>query len=138
MHSFQSSHKPRPAFTLIEVVVGVTLLASVLVSSILAFGAHHRQTRIAEAKLAAVAVADELMNTFISQPDGIPNAARGVIAGRPGWLWQTRMVGTARPAGVLMQVIQLQVIELKQGSVPQALATVEVVKAVKPSTEPSS
>lgn len=115
-------------FTLLEVVVGLVLMASVLVSSMLAFTAHQRQLRYAEAKLEAVLVADALLESFTSSRDGIPPAASGPVNGRAGWYWRTQVVGVTAPADISLQVIRLQVLgPVREGS-SRVLASLDVVR----------
>jgi type II secretory pathway pseudopilin PulG len=116
---------------LLEVVLGLTLMASVLVGSLLSFSAHQKQRRIADAKIVAVRIADELLNELSGSREGIPIASSGMIAGRPNWFWRTRPVGTAAPAQVLLRVVRLEIVEATpQGSL-LPLATVEVVKPIE-------
>lgn len=118
-------------FTLLEVVVGLTLMASVLVGSLLSFAAHRKQRRLADAKIAAVMFADDLLNEFTASRDGVPPTARGMIAGRPGWFWRTSVVGTAAPAQIPLRVIRLEVIEVVDDGSVRPLATVEVVEKIE-------
>ena len=120
----------RSAFTLVEVVAGLVLMATVLVSSLLAFSSHRRQARTAEMKLAAVAFADDLLNEFSSLDDGIPDSGRGLVAGR-NWIWRTRVVGIARPADVRLKVIRLEISEVAPGGSVRRLAAVEVLEPVE-------
>ena len=116
-------------FTLLEVVVGLVLMSTVLVSSLLAYSAHQHQLRAAEAKLAAVTIADELMTRFVASREGIPRASRGPLAEHPGWYWQTRTVGVAAPAGIPVQVIRLEVLETIPNRDPRVLAQIDVVQS---------
>ena len=119
----------RRGITLVEVVVGLTLMASVLVGSLISFSAHQRQLRSAESKLAAVSIADDLLSRLSGSRGGVPRAARGTIAGRPGWYWQTRIVGVAAPAGIPLQVIRLEVIEIRADRTARLLTHVDVVES---------
>ena len=118
------------AFTLLEVVVGLTLMATVLVGSMLSFAAHHRQRRVALAKIEAVAIADELLNQLTTGRDGIPIAARGAVPGKPNWYWQTSFVGTAQPASVPLSVVRLDIVSVGADGTNLPLAGVEVVKPI--------
>ena len=120
------------AFTLLEVVVGLTLMASVLVGSLLAFSAHQKQRRHAEAKLAAVSLADQMLHQFTASRDGIPALGRGPIPGNPTWFWRTSVVGTRAPAQVLLKVIRLELIELTDEGSQRPLVTVDVVEPIDP------
>jgi type II secretory pathway pseudopilin PulG len=123
-----SSRQSTLAFTLLEVVVGLTLMASVLVGSLLAFSAHQKQRRNADAKIAAVAIADELLNQFTSSSEGIPVGGRGPIVGQRNWFWRTSVVGAAAPARVPLRVIRLEVVEVNERGALRPLATVDVVE----------
>lgn len=118
----------RAAFTLLEVVVGLLLMATVLVGSLLSFSAHRKQRRVAESKIVAVGLADEWLTRWSASPEGIPSAGGGPIAGKPSWFWQTSIVGTAAPAGVPLRVIRFQIFEVTDERRQRPLTTVEVVE----------
>ena len=127
------SFRPRytDGFTLLEVVIGLTLMASVVVASLLAFSTHQKQRRLADAKIAAVTVADGLINELSSRFDGIPQSGRGVIPGHPNWFWQTRIIGTAIRAQVPLQIIEFQLLEAS-ASGTRPLVSTQLVKTFKP------
>ena len=129
MRSCPCKHKY--AFTLLEVVVGLTLMASVLVGSLLSFSAHHQQRRIADAKIAAVTVADQLLDELSGTREGVPAVGRGMIAGRPNWFWRTNVIGTAAPAEIPMRVIRLEVVEVINKGRMLPLATVDLVEPIE-------
>lgn len=113
--------------TLVEVVVGLVLMATVLVSSMLASGAHRRQQRAADSKLVAVGIADDLLNQFLNRREGIPPSSQGVVVTRPQWSWRTQVVGVTAPAGVELQVIRLEVFR----ELGKPYASVDVVKSLQ-------
>ena len=121
----------RGAFTLLEVVVGLALMASVLVGSLLSFSAHHQQRRTAEAKIAAVDVADQILNEMSESRAGIPLTGRGLITGKPNWFWRTSIAGVANPAQTPLRVIRFQVIEVNRNGRMQPLMSVDVVEAIE-------
>lgn len=120
----------RNAFTLIEVVVGLALMASVLVASLLAFSAHSRQRALASAKRQAVITADQLLQQLSVRRGGIPPTGRGLVAGRVDWFWRTDLVGTTAPAGIPMRVIRFQIVRQNGDGSSTSLASVEVVDPV--------
>ena len=130
MRSCRCNRRPldaRAGFTLLEVVVGLTLMASLLVGSLLAFSAHQKQLRLAESKLAAAAAADDLLDRLSGSTEGIPLRGRGNVRGTT-WRWRTRPIGTAAPAGIQLDVIRFEIAEsLANGSL-RVLTTVDVVK----------
>jgi prepilin-type N-terminal cleavage/methylation domain-containing protein len=123
------SRHDRAGFTLIEVVVGLVIMAGVMASSLLAFASHQRARRMAEARIAAVAVADEMLTSFSGSRGGIPPAARGPVPNRPGWWWQTSTVGVTAPAGIAMEVTRFQIIEIEAGGKANRLTHVDIVGA---------
>lgn len=121
--------RPKPGFTLIEVVVGLVIMAGVLASSLLAFSSHQRARRLADAKLVAVDIADEMLTAFSGSRGGIPPAGRGPVIGRPGWWWQTAPIGVATPAGVSMTVTRFQIIEIESAGKTNSLVQIDVMGA---------
>ncbi|TWU58433.1 hypothetical protein Poly51_12110 [Rubripirellula tenax] len=131
MNSSRYRRERSSAFTLMEVVVGLAIMAGVMVSSLLAFGAHQRARRTAESKLTAVRVADELLSQLSAGRGGVPASDRGLIAGQPGWWWQTEWIGTAAPAGIPVGVIAFRILEVSPDGSPRTLARVDIVKGTK-------
>ena len=128
-----SSHsKQNSGFTLIEVVVGLTLMATVVVASLLAFSAHQKQIRQARSKIAAVQVADDLLNRMSANRTGIPSSARGTIIDHPNWTWRTRVTAETIRAEIPLRIIQLEIFERQADSNLNLLASTSVVKAIEP------
>ena len=119
-------------FTLVEVVVGLTLLATVIVSSLLAFSKHQKQIRLSRSKIAAVRIADDLLNRMSASRTGIPPAASGPIPEHPTWSWRTSVTAETLRDPFPMQIIELQIIERENVSKLNLLASTSVVKAVDP------
>lgn len=119
-------------FTLIEVVVGITLMATVLATSLLAFSAHQKQIRQARVKLTALQVADEMLNRMSSSREGIPVSGAGPIPEHPNWSWQTSVVGQTIQFKIPLQIIQLSIYENQGDSEVDLLASTRVIKAINP------
>lgn len=119
------------AFTLLEVVVGLTLMATMLTSSLLAFSAHRKQRRFADAKLTAVAIADNLLDFMSGSPDGIPPVGRGPIAGNPNWYWQTSPIGVLAPALIPMRVIRFQIVDASWDNQGRVLLSIDLVEPLE-------
>jgi type II secretion system protein I len=130
MKSFRS--RQRGGFTLIEVVVGLTLLATIIVSSLLAFSKHQNQIRLARSKITAVQIADDLLNRMSASRTGIPPAASGPIPEHPTWSWRTSVAAETLRVPIPMQIIKLQIIERENESKLNLLASTSVVKAIEP------
>ena len=125
----------RRGFTLLEVIVGLALMGSLLVASLLAFSKHRRQLRLADKKLEAVRVADESIDRLSGQPGGIPVPTRGRIAGHPDWIWQTSVVGIAQLATVPLEVTRFQIVEFNSSNAGNQdttlLVSIELVQRVE-------
>ncbi len=130
MKSFRS--RQRGGFTLVEVVVGLTLLATIIVSSLLAFSKHQNQIRLARSKITAVQIADDLLNRMSASRTGIPPAASGPIPEHPTWSWRTSVTDETLRVPIPMQIIKLQIIERENESKLNLLASTSVVKAIEP------
>ena len=128
-----SSHsKQNSGFTLIEVVVGLTLMATVVAASLLAFSAHQKQIRQARSKIAAVQVADDLLNRMSANRTGIPSSATGTIIDHPSWTWRTSVTAETIRAEIPLRIIQLEIFERQADSNLNLLASTSVVKAIEP------
>ena len=126
---------PRPgrtcsAFTILEVVIGLILMATVLVASLLSFSAHRRQLAVADKRIAAVSYADDLLAQLTAGEKRLPTSMRGRIPAQSNWYWQTSLVGTTAPMEVPLKVIRLQIIERKADGSTQILTSVEVVEPI--------
>ncbi len=125
---FRSSPRRR-AFTLVEVVVGLTLLASLVVGVLLSFRVHHRQLRNARQRMAAATMADELLSVWHGRPEGVPPQAQGGIASAPGWVWQTQPIARRLVAGLPVDVIRLDVFAPRSAADTAPLScSVEVIR----------
>ena len=127
----RSCRSRRGGFTLLEVVIGLTLMATVLVGSLLAFAAHHKQRRFADAKLNAVAYADEILNLMSASPEGIPHVSRGPIRGKPTWFWQTNVAGLIAPAQTPLRVIRFEIIETTAQGSSRPLVSIDLVEPLE-------
>ena len=119
-------------FTLIEVVVGLTLMATIVVAAILAFSAHQKQIRQARSKIAALQIADNLLSRMSASRAGIPPFASGTIPEHPNWTWRTRVTKETTLAQIPLRIIQLQIIEQQADSQPNLLASTRLVKVIEP------
>ena len=108
--------RDRKAFTLVEVVVGCVLLATLLVSTLLATSRYRGQIARARQRQQAVYLADKLLASWWDSKKGIPLAESGAIAdpAQPNSLsltWQTSVVSSRSVLGVIHPVVRLQVFD---------------------------
>ncbi len=108
--------RDRQAFTLVEVVVGCVLLATLLVSTFLATSRYRNQTARAQRRQQAVYLADKLLASWWNSQKGIPLAENGTVADPARsnshiLTWQTSVVSSRNVLGVVHPVIRLQVFD---------------------------
>jgi prepilin-type N-terminal cleavage/methylation domain-containing protein len=134
------SRSAKRGFTLVEVVAGLTLLASLAVGVLLAARVHQRQIRFARERLAVIDLTDLLIESWQAQPSGIPVFASGPfgpVSADAGWRWQTRPVGRRLVFGLPVDVIRLEVFRTQApgeaaggGGPPLRLCSVELLRSV--------
>jgi len=127
--SGDSARQPR-GFTLVEVVVGMILLATLLVSVLQAYGLHHRQLRHARDQLTATQLADRQLSDWMTTSSGVPVFAGGTVFGQPGWSWRTQRIGQRLLAGLPVDIIRYEIFSLQRRTGRQLpLCSVDVVQA---------
>ena len=74
--------------TLVEVVVGLMLLATLLVAILAAFGRHVRQVRHGQIRLEAARAADALLAEWFAEGGNLPREDEGVMPDNARFLWR--------------------------------------------------
>ena len=116
----------RRAFTLVEVVAGLTLLTVLLTGVLSAFAMHRRQLYRAQDRIAATRLADQLLTDWTSHPEGIPRQGAG-LATNGDWSWTLRPIGFASIAGASVEVVRCEVFKMTSGGAKPA-CSVDVVR----------
>ena len=119
------------AFTILEVIIGLILMSTVLVASMLSYSAHQKQLAVADKRIAAVSFADDVLGQLTGGAKKLPRSMRGAIPAQPNWYWQTSVVGTTSPMEVPMAVIRLQVVEVKPDGSSLVLTSVDIVEPIE-------
>lgn len=112
----------RKAFSLMEVVVALMLMATLLTSIILAIGRHRRQGKLAEDRRLAIRIADQLLATWHESKHGIPYMSSGPIPEHRGWIWRTNVVANQTLFGANFPKIGFEIVQ------PQAQRDVLLVQ----------
>jgi Tfp pilus assembly protein PilV len=105
--------QPRPArhgTTLIEVLLGLVILSTLLVSVAMARGRFLRQWADAEHRITVVKAADSLLSTWLSgPPQAVPVAGQGLLDGLPDYTWHTRLIhdDSAESMGALLVRLEI-------------------------------
>lgn len=95
--------------TLIEVVVGLALLSTLLVSLLMAQRRHWRQIQAARQKLAACKAADELLTGWYSGSASVPLARSGGVPNNRALRWRTRVVPNRETRRWGMELVRLTI-----------------------------
>lgn len=130
--SCKSCIKPdRKGLTLVEVVVGTTLLAMLLVALLTIHRVHAAQIQSAKFRQTAIRIADELLDKWSSE-QSIPQAGRSeFIPDFPQWRWR---VVSCDPSSELEQVgiqtVRLEIVRAREKEPNEmVLAAVELLVA---------
>lgn len=97
--------------TLIEVVAAIAILGTLLVGVVLAKSRHTRQAALAQNKMQAVVLTDELIAGWWDRPEGVPASDSGVLSEEDGLRWQTQVVNNPEIASLGARVVRVAVRE---------------------------
>ncbi len=121
----------RRGFTLLEVVVGIMLLATLLVTSLLALGKQRRILRQAHDRQQAISLADAFLTKWHQSSTGVPLSGSGPIAERAGWWWQTEVVANRVVFDKTRPIVRLQIIDRSANSAKESvLLSVELLHQI--------
>ena len=119
--------------TLIEVVAGLGLLATLMAALLMARSRHTHQAMVAERKLSAVTAADRLLTEWWAEGMSIPRDKTGEYL-HDRLIWQTTTIKDEDAESLDVEIVRLEVFDLEVRE--DALAVVEVVvPAMAPADE---
>lgn len=124
--------RSRRATTLVEVLLGLALLAALLVSILTARSRAGRQTVLARAREEAIRSADRLLTHWWTDPTTFPRSATGVVPDAPQFTWRTRVIDNPSARNLGASVIRL---EVNNPDAPEILVAVEVLLPSKGARE---
>ncbi len=104
-----SCWRSRRGVTLVEAVLGTALLASLLVSILLAASRLQIQATRAERRITACRIADRLLKTWWAKRDEFPRARSGRVASPEGWSWRTEVVADESARTLRCDVVALEI-----------------------------
>ena len=127
MKSFRTNSS-RSGMTLVELVAGMTLLATLAASVLLALGVHQKQLHRAAKRINAIAAADRLLAGWSSGSGEIPRNTFGqVVLDENRWIWTTRTIDTAMVESLRVEKIRVEIYEEGAADRRQPLAFVELM-----------
>lgn len=124
------SHCQKPiriALTLLEVIVGMVLLAGVVVSLLIAAGEHERRLTLSRQRQDAIVVADQLLTAWSQRGAPIPIEI-GPVLGKPNWRYRTQLVRSEELLMTQQSVVALTVERMDANGRIQSLAYVELIQ----------
>lgn len=121
-------HSASRGMTLVEVVVGIALLAMLLVLILSSFRVHASQIRSAKQRMEAIRRADSLLTVW-SASGGIPPVGeQEPIPERPGWSWRiVRGTGSDELYQIGASAIRLEIVDSQDQQEKLPLASVELL-----------
>ncbi len=122
--------------TLIEVLAGLALLASLLGGLLLVKARSGRQWSAANRRLEAVAAADGLLSSWWRSPREMPRDDSGPVPDHDAMFWRTRLVENADTRALGARVVRLQIVSDPGAPDATELTRVDVLLP-SPATKPS-
>src|ERR1700722_4369419 len=113
--------------TLVEVIAGLTLLATLLASILVAFGSQARQIRAARDRMAAVEMADRLLGEWSSQNALPPMGTEQAFPGNEEWRWRLMAGDRGELDASGVKSARLQVFRRDPRGADKVLASVDVL-----------
>jgi prepilin-type N-terminal cleavage/methylation domain-containing protein len=107
------SRKSRPGVTLIEIIVGLVILAVLISSMIVARGRFLRQWSDGQRKIQAAAAVDRMLAAWIGGEgeDSIPVPAQGALEDVEGCTWRTSLLNEPSATRLGAAVVRLEVLQ---------------------------
>lgn len=124
-----SSPRSRRGTTLIEVLAGLLVLGTLLVSVTVARARFIRQAADAERRLRATRAADALLNNWFTGPaPSVPASASGPLPDAPGCSWRTRSLRDPAAAQVDAVVVRLEIFDRAIAASAAPVLTIDLLQ----------
>ena len=111
--------------TLIEVLAGLALLASVLGGILVTKARVSRQARLLDRREESAQSADTLLRGWFAEPGSIPVTGRGRVPGHADLAWRTSPIRNAQAEALGGMVVRLEITSAPEPD--EALTSMEVV-----------
>jgi len=105
----------------------LTLLATLLVGTILTYGSHIRQVKTAQKRLEATDIAERMLVEWYESEGGLPPRDEEVIEGTDGLRWRTAPLGTSEPNPFQVRVVRFEIYDPSDGIEPEPLVHVDLL-----------
>jgi type II secretory pathway pseudopilin PulG len=94
-HNFDEARNRRSGLSLLEVIAGIALLSTLLVSCMLAWSLHRRQIRVAELQIEAAELADQQLTLWYADKGRLPEQPAGSLMDHKTLKWTLEPVDEA-------------------------------------------
>ena len=122
-----SNSSDRRGLTLVEVIAGLVLLATLLTAVLVGFKTHAAQIRGARDRLKATEMADELLSGWMAEGVLPPIGTQKALAGTDGWAWRLLANESQQSGPVKIGSVSIEIIRLRDAAVEEVLASVALV-----------
>jgi hypothetical protein len=123
--------------TLVEVIGGLALLATLLVATLLARTRYIHQAAVADRRLQAVRAADTLLAAWHQDTRSLPRAGAGIVPGDEQLTWRTQTLPSPEATDLGAVIVQLQILDTRpESAASPPLTSVEFL--VDPTPPPTT
>lgn len=113
--------------TLVEVIAGLVLLATLLASILIAFGSQAAQMRKSRDRIRAVQLADRLLRDWSSRNTIPAIGSEQSLEGTKDWRWRLVDASSDDPDAAGLSVVRLEVFSPIASTAEQVLASVDLL-----------
>jgi type II secretory pathway pseudopilin PulG len=122
-----SNSSGRRALTLVEVIAGLVLLATLLTAVLAAFKTHAAQIRRARDRLQASAMAEDMLIGWTAEGVLPPVGTQKALAGTDGWVWRLLANESQQSGPVKIGSVSVEIIRPREAAADEVLASVVLV-----------
>jgi prepilin-type N-terminal cleavage/methylation domain-containing protein len=127
MSNVFSKSSDRRGLTLVEVIAGLVLLATLLTSVLAAFKTHAAQIRGSRDRLKANAAVGELLSGWLAQGALPPLGTQKELAGADGWNWRLLANESQQSGPVKIGSVRVEVFRPRPAAGDEILACVSLI-----------
>jgi hypothetical protein len=127
MSNGYSSSSGRRGLTLVEVIAGLVLLATLLTSVLAAFKTQAGQIRAARDRLKASELAEGLLGDWMARDQLPPVGTQKPLANTDGWMWRVLANETQLSGPAPLRTVRVEICRPPDASGAQILASVSLV-----------
>jgi Tfp pilus assembly protein FimT len=133
MSNAYSKPSGRRGLTLVEVIAGLVLLATLLTTVLAAFKTHAAQIRGSHERLKANEIAKELLSGWLAKGALPPVGTQQALAGTEDWIWRL-LANDSQPSGSInIGSVRVEIVRSQNSAPEEILTSVVLVVPGNPS-----